>query len=345
LTVPIDAAFRPENFTLVVPGFVPAWRRAGALGPLQLPALTRLVRRGTASRSTVAQPGWQPRHLRLLAPLGLGAEGRHGGALLEWLGLGGEPRRGSWLQAEFVHLEIGSHNARLHAITGLDAQAAQQLASVLQEGLRFPGLSLMPSPDPHGRPGIFLHSEGVLDALCPLPGFDDLIELRDVLPQGKDGPVLRRLLTEAQMLLHDHPVNADRERHKQRTANALWLTGVGEFCGLETASLPPLAGDGIYLKGLCRLYGRQALPVPASAAVAMSGALPKLVELPPLVDCDPVGQLQQLERDWFAPLASALRAGRISALLMQLDDLEVQIDRAAVRRFWRRGLTLKELLQ
>ncbi len=283
--------------------------------------------------------------LRLLALLGLRADGRHGGAALEWLGLGGEPQRGGWLQAEFVHLEVGSHNARLHAMTGLDAQDAAQLASVLQAGLQFPGLTVVPSPDSEAGPGVFLHADRAIDALCPFPGFDDLVELRDVLPQGKDGPMLRRLLTEAQMLLHDHPVNAGRERRKQRTANAIWLTGVSEFSELQSSSLPSIAGNGAYLKGLCRLHGGRALTVPASAAEAMSGTLAGLVALPAPGDSAPAVQLKQLERDWFAPLVNALGAGRINALVIQLDDLEVRIDRAALRRFWRRGSTLAELLR
>lgn len=296
------------------------------------------------SRSDTAPTGWKPEHLRLLTLLGLPADNRHGGAVLEWLGLGGEPRRGGWLRAEFVHLEVGSRNARLHSIDGLDALDAVQLASVLQAGLQFPGLTIWASPDPRLSPGIFVHSDRPFDANCAFPGVDDLVELRDVLPQGRDGPVLRRLLTEAQMLLHDHTVNAARERRKQRTANAIWLTGVSEFAGLQSASLPAIASDGVYLKGLCRLYGQQALPVPASADVAISGTQPALVELPSLGHSDPVAHLGQLERDWFAPLVSAMGTGRISALAIQLDDLAIRIDRLALRRFWRRGPPLAEWL-
>jgi len=312
---------------------------------MELPALTRLVRRGRASRIDVAQPGWRPHHLRLLSLLGLDADRLHGGAPVEWLGLGGEPRRGGWLQAAFVHLEIGSHNARLHAVTGLGVQEALQLATVLAAGLQFPGFSVLPSPDLQQFPGVFLHSDGPIDAVCPVPGSDDLVELRDVLPQGKDGPVLRRLLTEAQMLLHDHPVNAGRERRNLRAVNAVWLTGVGEFDAMLASSLPGVASDGAYLKGLCRLHGGATLPVSASAEALLSAARPALVELPAFEDPDPSARLHQLEHDWFAPLANAIGAGRIVAAELHLDEVRVQIDRPALRRFWRRGPTLADVLQ
>ncbi len=297
------------------------------------------------SRAAVPSPGWTSRQARLLTLLGLTADRWHGGAPLEWLGLGGELRCGGWLQAGFVHLEVGSRNARLHAITDLDTGEAVQLASALQAGLQFPGFTVLPSPDPQQFPGVFLHAEHAIDAVCLVPEFDDLVELRDVLPQGKDGPVLRRLLTEAQMLLHEHPVNAKRERRKLRTANAVWLTGVGEFAELQVTSLPVIASDGAYLKGLCGLHGGRALPVPASAAAAMSGTRPGLVELPALGDSDPAVPLNELERDWFAPLVDALGADRINAAVIQLDDLEIRIDRSALRRFWRRGPGLADLLQ
>lgn len=281
----------------------------------------------------------------MLALLGLDVDSRYGGAVLEWLGLGGEPRLGGWLRAEFVHLEVGSHDARLHAITGLDAEDAAQLASVLEAGLQFPGLSVLPSPDPRVSPGVFLHSDDAIDAVCPFPAFDDLVELRDVLPQGKDGPLLRRLFTEAQMLLHEHPVNTARERRKLRAANAIWLTGTSEFAGVLPAPLPAVASGGAYLNGLCRLHGGRALAVPAPVEMATSADLPALVELPALGDTHPVTELDRLERDWFSPLANAMGAGRFGAAVIQLDDLEVRIDRAGLRRFWRRGPTLKELLR
>lgn len=327
----------------MVPGFVPAWRRATALQPVVLPSLERLVRRGALSRVESVEPGWNEQHLRLLTLLGLRAEAGHGAAILEWLGLGGEPLQGGWLRAEFVHLEVGSHNARLHALADLDAVAAAQLAATLQAGLQFPGIAVLPSPDPQACAGVFLHAGQPFDALCHAARFDDLLELRDVLPQGHDGPRLRRLLTEAQMLLHDHPVNTERERRKRLVANAVWLGGAGEFTGVRSGPLPGIASDSPYLKGLCRLYGGEARPVPASAAAVESAS--RLVELEAVNHSDQAMPLSRLERDWFAPLVDGIGAGRFPDVVVQLDEYRVRVDRAALRRFWRRGPTLQERLQ
>ncbi len=146
------------------------------------------------------------------------------------------------------------------------------------------------------------------------------------------------------MLLHDHPVNADRERRKLRTVNAVWLSGPGAFAGILASSLPDMAGGGAYLKGLCRLHGGAALSVPTAAESALPG-LPGVVELPTLDESDPVAALDGLEQDWVAPLERAIRAGRVPGIVLQLDDLAVRVDRSALRRFWRRAPGFGELLQ
>ncbi len=51
-----------------------------------------------------------------------------------------------------------------------------------------------------------------------------------------------------------------------------------------------------------------------------------------------------LERDWFAPLLAALRAGRIGMLTLHVPDGEVSLSsetiRGDLRRFWRRPKAL-----
>jgi len=57
------------------------------------------------------------------------------------------------------------------------------------------------------------------------------------LPEGPRGAEWRRWLTEAQMLLHEHPLNQQREARGLRPLNALWLAG-----GVATAVTPRDAG-------------------------------------------------------------------------------------------------------
>lgn len=86
--------------------------------------------------------------------------------------------------------------------------------------------------------------------------------LDDHLPQGPRGAEWRRWLTEAQMLLHEHPVNADREARGLRPLNALWLSG-------GAALAPPPRDCAV------RLLGRHpfmaTLPVSAPAGLGTPG--------------------------------------------------------------------------
>jgi hypothetical protein len=70
--------------------------------------------------------------------------------------------------------------------------------------------------------------------------------LDDHLPQGPRGAEWRRWLTEAQMLLHEHPLNVEREARGLRPLNALWLAG-----GAAHAPAPRACG--------VRLLGKLAL--------------------------------------------------------------------------------------
>jgi hypothetical protein len=47
------------------------------------------------------------------------------------------------------------------------------------------------------------------------------------LPDAPTGWLVRRLQNEAQMLLHTHPVNAEREAHGRLSVNSVWVSGCG----------------------------------------------------------------------------------------------------------------------
>lgn len=72
------------------------------------------------------------------------------------------------------------------------------------------------------------------------------------LPARKAGAAIRRLQSEVQMLLHDHPINEEREAQGELPVNAFWLSGTGRAQPSrpldrlqvdETLRAPSLAGD------------------------------------------------------------------------------------------------------
>ena len=48
-------------------------------------------------------------------------------------------------------------------------------------------------------------------------------EMSRYLPQGSDGPGVRRMMTEIQMMLHAHPLNERRRAEGRATVDSVWV--------------------------------------------------------------------------------------------------------------------------
>src|SRR6185436_8180005 len=114
------------------------------------------------------------------------------------------------------------------------------------------------------------------------------------------------LLTEIQMLLHSHAVNAAREARGEPAVNSLWFWGAGRLPGRVQGRWKSVTSDEPLALGLARLAGAAAHALPESADAWLEHPA---TDGRHLVILDPA--VEALERDWFAPLAAALRAGRV----------------------------------
>jgi hypothetical protein len=185
------------------------------------------------------------------------------------------------------------------------------------------------------------------------------------LPRGADAATLRRLGSEIEMWLHEHPLNLERQRDAQLPVTALWLWGNaaaspaaatadaaaraprGSSATTATraaheshAALPRLAGEDTYAQALWELGGApvSAAPEP-DAALTPDTALgaPRGAVLLQRV-CEPPGvapNLEQLERRWWAPVRAALRARRLSALYLLTGTQVHALSGWSLARFWR----------
>jgi hypothetical protein len=132
----------------------------------------------------------------------------------------------AWLRADPVHVRPDISGARLLAWgnLGLSAQEADALLEALRPTF---GEAAMPLSR-----GVAENWYLQLSAQSPLPAFsppeaglgDDLFRH---LPEGPQGRRWRALLNEAQVLLHQHPVNAQRLAAGELPANSLWFWGGG----------------------------------------------------------------------------------------------------------------------
>jgi hypothetical protein len=120
--------------------------------------------------------------------------------------------------------------------------------------------------------------------------------------------------------------------------NSLWFWGSGRLPGKTQSRWKSVTSEEPLALGLARLASVTARALPASAGAWLE-QLPQ--EGRHLAILDPA--LEALERDWFAPLAVALRAGRIGMLSLHVPDagLSVETVRGDLRRFWRRPKALE----
>jgi hypothetical protein len=324
------------SLTLIVPEI--ARELANTAPAPAAPQLAHLAARGSLryawDRSDLAHGALYAWQRGLLWALQL-AMPDHPGAALTALAndLAHDPAaEGDWLHADPVHLVAGLNHLSLVELGGemqltLDHRAHLEVA--IREHVQGCGWQLHGLPD--GRWLIQVPRRLQLDSVTPSAAAAN--ELEHAMPQGTDAAALRRLMTELQMLLHEHPVNRQRAQQGLPAANSIWLWGNGRATP-GPQLLPRAFGADAYLSGIYRLHAASVQPAPASSAALLaesSGCIRAVVVL----DAQPASRFEQ---QWLVPLVQALRAGRLGRLDLVLDSWHLSIDRRGLLRFWRRPL-------
>lgn len=223
-----------------------------------------------------------------------------------------------WLRADPAFVRPDMSGARVMAIgeLGLTADEADALTRPLKPLFGDTGFQLS-APVP-SRWYLALPIEAKLPLFSPPEAVlgDDLLAH---LPDGPEGRRWRALLNEAQVILHNHPVNTAREAAGKVPVNSLCFWGAGRLPDHVRTAATGVVSNDIELQSLAQLAG---LAAPRDGAQLFD--------------------LRQL-RDW-AAVEQRLRPG-----LAELGRDELQLDfadgaRFSLRsgqrwRFWRRPLT------
>ncbi|WP_210398991.1 hypothetical protein [Steroidobacter denitrificans] len=342
--------------TLIAPRIGPALARAREQRQVRWRQLALLAGRGSircleadgtgheASRQACRpfRPGalapWQS---ALLEAVGLGGAAAHfPSAALIRTGELGEPAAGFWMHAQPLYFAAGMQHLSAMLLCEhnrlLPAERAALMPS-LAAHLQSSDFELLGRQESDSE--WLVRGAHAWQFMSVSPEHAVSMPLDEAMPQGRDAAMLRRLMTELQMLLHEHPVNAQRQARGALPVNALWLHGEGV---LDLDSLPrrtalPLAfGRDAYLRGLYRLYGLTVAPAPMDAA---SLPAPSKAGAVVVVDTD---DLDTLESAWLAPLAAALVPGGISRLELVLDRWRILVGRGARHALWRRPLAAEQ---
>lgn len=259
---------------------------------------------------------------------------------------GGEIGEGGWwLCADPVHLRPDLHgvllaDARVLAIKPAEAEAlvATFNATFAEDGLCLEALRpdrwyLRLSADPGLR----------TYPLAQVIGRN----LNAAMPYGSAARRWNGLLTEIQMLFHNHPVNRMREECNQPLINSVWFWGGGCCPGNARSPAAGLYANDPLTRGLARLANAAVSPVPDHADDwrDTAGEEPDSLVVLETTRFDPadseptdwITHIADLERAWFAPCQRLLQTGNLATLhLHPGNGRSYTVPSAARWRFWQR---------
>lgn len=241
----------------------------------------------------------------------------------------GDAAGATWLRADPVHIRPDINGARLLAYGDalrVDAEDCDALLPALRPLFGDAGFPLdAPAP---ARWYLRLPRE------AKLPDFADPAQAlgEDVfghLAEGADGRRWRALLSEAQVILHNHPWNVQRAERGRAPINSLWFWGGGVLPDRLVSAHSSLYSDDESASVLAR-------------AACTAGPLPKGwadIDDDAVFDLDGERDLARLQQDWLLPALDALASGRLAALDIDLaDGRAYHVARSDRWRFWRKPL-------
>jgi hypothetical protein len=311
----------------------------------RLPSLELLLARGRAAHAdSRSLEAWLADEFDLAeGPLPAGA------ITAQADGTGRADRSPFWLRADPVHLRLGRISGTLIPGVGCNITRDDALAFVAALNGHFGAehLFVMVRPEQWCLRTV---PDGPLASVSPLE-----LAAQDVdaaLPRGAAAAHWLALMNEIQMVLHEHPLNAEREARGAPSINSVWLWGAGRLPASAHAPWQSATADDPLAAGLARIAGLRQHALPAGAVEWLERAPHEgrhLIVLDALRAALALGgagshseRLAALESRWFAPLLEALRADRVGMVTVHVPDAghAYETVRSDLRRFWRRARPL-----
>lgn len=333
--------------TLLIPGlFWPRETAPAVLHGLELPALTKfLARAHSRNFPPITTEGWLCQAFQVerqqdwpLAPLTLELDG----------GAAGDAY---WLRADPVHIKVERNRLSVVESTSFDLtkDEAESLVHALNQHFSGDGIAFFACAPKRWYVKIARAPRLVTRPLSEVAGHD----VQGFLPTGADSMAWHRIFNEAQMLLHDQPVNAAREERGEPVVNSVWLWGGGTRPAVRGRAFDYVWSDDANATALGVAAEAEAAPVPRDCASWLethredTRAASHLVVLDGLdrsaayQDMDTWRErVAAIEAHWFAPLVSALQRGRIAGIAVVVPGAEAcyrfDAGRVDLHKVWRR---------
>ena len=323
------------HVTVLVPDLF--WPRDDGDGPyrdLELPAAALLLARARRQRfPPIGLEGWLSQAFEVerqqdwpVAPLTLALDG-------------GDAGDDYWLRADPVHLLAHRDRLTLLEPAALNprGEEAAELVALLNRHFSGDGLAFH-APHPARwylrtprRPRL------VTRELSQAGGRD----IAGAMPTGEDSLRWRRVLTEIQMLFHEHAANQRREERGELPINSVWLWGGGQRPAVPGHHFTHVAGENTLARALAARSGAEVidgtrLPADRAARVLVVAETASARYGDDRAWREALGAI---ERAYLGPLLAGLRQGTISGgaviALHAHACLRFEVARSDLLKFWR----------
>lgn len=306
---------------LVAPGLLGPWPEINRPG-FPLPPARNLARILAGGRQHPADGDFH-RVVTTLHGVESGAAAEPPIASLSRLADGGHSDKQRWLRFDLVHLVVDKGKPRLGHSGTLQISEAESESLWQRLAPYFNDIGWRVEPLHRSRWYLSLDAHDGLQKASLDAGLTRHATVSAPATPAA-GQWLTRL-TEIQMLLHDTPVNHERERRDRPTINALWPRGGDVLPDAVRAPVTKVYSTDVVLAGLATI-SREAYSaeVPMSfdsllgstreetgVLVALDGPGEALAGDDPFLWCAAV---EELERLWLAPALAGLRSGRLRGL-------------------------------
>ena len=257
---------------------------------------------------------------------------------------------GYWLCATPSHLQTRRNALVLANTTSLAVTSNESatLAHMLADHLKAEGVTLH-APDPAQW---FLQCDKPPAITTTSLDIATDRDVRPFLPMGAESARWHRILTEIQMLLHNHAVNDAREAQGQLPLNNVWLWGGGTLPASVAAAFDSVWSDNASVRALaqhthCGVQSQTARFTPQTLNPESHFFSLELLTAPIRM-----GDAQSwstavtaLNRDWFNPLLEALKSRQLARLtLLSNNDTGAQefvIQPGDLLKFWHKNKYLQ----
>jgi len=321
---------------LLVPDLLLAADAPAPFRAQRMPGLEKwLARADVRTEAGATATSWLGAAYGLGAPLPVAAISRAGE---------GAEADGAWMRADPVHLRIDHDYLKMHdaSVLGVRREEADALLAALQEHFRADGLEL------HGAAPDRWYVKAIGGGLPRTTPLEDALG-RDVFGLLPHNTAInwRSAMTEAQMVMGAHEVNARREAQGELAINSVWFWGEGSLPARLPRPYSLVHAADPFARGLGARSGAEVRAVPVGIkdvdlVAPGDGALVVIGDLTPALRRGDAPAWQAaataLDGRWFSDLGAAIeRFQRVRVILPSVKEIRVATLTPAAKWRWFRA--------